>query len=104
MKNPSQDLIEWRRFGHWRANANKVRFAAFALWRTQEDSRLNEMVRECVYGGGDAHLALEQAFRRESAVALELIVKAVIAQNSKQKAQILQQTVFLRHMTYRSFG
>ena len=37
------------------------------------------MVRESAYTGGDAGLALTEAFRRESAIALELVVKAVIA-------------------------
>lgn len=45
----------------------------------QNDSRLVEMAKECNHSGGDCTLATFAAFRRESAVALELIVKAVIA-------------------------
>jgi len=74
-----QDVIEWRRLGHWSTSAEKARIAAFVLWHTREESRLSEMVHECSYSGGDAGLALVEAFRRESAIALELVVKAVIA-------------------------
>ena len=74
-----QDVIEWRRLGHWSTSAKKAHFAAFVLWHMREESRLSEMVHECTYAGGDAELSLVEAFRRESAIALELIVKAVIA-------------------------
>ena len=74
-----QDVIEWRRYGHWSTPAKKAHFAAFVLWHGMEESRLSEMVRESAYTGGDAGLALSQAFQRESAIALELVVKAVIA-------------------------
>ena len=74
-----QDVIEWRRYGHWSTSAKKAHFAAFVLWHGMEESRLSEMVRESAYTGGDAGLALHQAFQRESAIALELVVKAVIA-------------------------
>ena len=66
-----QDVIEWRRYGHWSTSAKKAHFAAFVLWHGMEESRLSEMVRESAYTGGDAGLALRQAFQRESAIALE---------------------------------
>jgi hypothetical protein len=74
-----KDVFEWRRYGHWHTSAAKARFAAFVLWHMQDDSRLTEMAHECGHQGGDANLGVHEAFRRESAVALELIVKAVIA-------------------------
>ena len=82
MKKPwsiEQDVIEWRRYGHWSTSAEKPHFVAFVLWHGMEESRLSEMVRESAYTGGDAGLALREAFQRESAIALELVVKAVIA-------------------------
>jgi hypothetical protein len=79
MMGNEQRVFEWRRFGHWKRSAEKARFAAFVLWEMLDGSRLEKVVRECAYTGGDAHLAVIEAFRRESAVALELIVKAVIA-------------------------
>jgi hypothetical protein len=79
-----QNVLEWRRFGHWTTKAKKAHFAAFALWHMLQDaSRLSEIVRECAYTGGDAVDAVGEAFRRESAVALELVIKAVIARNYK---------------------
>lgn len=80
-----QDLIKWRRYGHWCTTARKAHFAAFVLWRVLEDSRIDEIVHECAYTGGDAALAVMEAFQRESAIALELIIKAVIARNYKAR-------------------
>ena len=74
-----QRVFEWRRFGHWRTSAEKARLSAFLLWRMRDPRRLAEAVAECAYDHGDAELAALEGFRRESAVALELIVKAVIA-------------------------
>jgi hypothetical protein len=74
-----QDVFEWRRFGHWASSAAKARFSAFVLSHTQNYSRLTEMVNVSNHQSGDADLALVEAFKRESAVALELVVKAVIA-------------------------
>ena len=74
-----KDVFEWRRFGHWNSSAAKARFSAFLLWKMLGDSRLSEMAHECNHGSGDFDLAVFEAFRRESAVALELVVKAVIA-------------------------
>jgi len=74
-----RDVFEWRRYGHWSSSAQKARFAAFALWRLHDKSRLDEAIRECDYPSGDASLAVTEAFDRESAVAMELIIKAVIA-------------------------
>jgi len=82
-------VFEWRRFGHWNTSAEKARFAAFVLWQ-MSGSRLQEVVIECGYTAGDATPAVHEAFRRESAVALELMIKAVIAhklQASRADAQ-----------------
>ena len=74
-----QNVLEWRRFGHWKASAEKAHLSAFLLWRMLDSRRLAEAVAECAYNHGDAELAALEGFRRESAAALELIVKAVIA-------------------------
>jgi hypothetical protein len=81
-----RDLYEWRRFGHWDSTAAKARFAAYVLWRMREGSLHAEMARECGHENGDADLALLEAFRRESATALELVVKAAIA--SRLRARV----------------
>jgi hypothetical protein len=80
-----RDIFEWRKFGHWDSSAAKARFAAYVLWCMQDISRHADLARECGHGSGDASLALSEAFRRESAIALELVVKAVIA--SKLRAR-----------------
>lgn len=74
-----KDVFEWRRFGHWRTSAAKARFSAYVLWHMREDSRLSEMAQDCGHLAGDYALGISEAFCRESAVALELVVKAVIA-------------------------
>jgi hypothetical protein len=80
-----RDLFEWRRLGHWDSAAAKARFAAYVLWRMRDTSLHAEMVKECGHESDDAGLALLEAFRRESAVALELVVKAVIASKLRAK-------------------
>ena len=74
-----QNIIDWRRYGHWDSSAKKARLSAFLLWQTQESGKLAALQRDAGYPSGDASLALSEGFRRESAVALELIIKAVIA-------------------------
>jgi hypothetical protein len=80
-----RDVFEWRKFSHWDSNAAKARFAAYVLWRMRDISRHADLARECGHGRGDTGLALSEAFQRESAIALELVVKAVIA--SKLRAR-----------------
>ena len=81
-----KDLFEWRRFGHWRTSAAKARFSAYVLWHMQDDSQLIDMARESGHLGGDYTLGVSEGFRRESAIALELIVKAVIAKALEAQA------------------
>jgi hypothetical protein len=76
-----RDVFEWRRFGHWESSAAKARFAAFVLWHIAHDSRYAKLTHAAGHKSDDAGLGLFEAFRRESAVALELVVKAVIASN-----------------------
>ena len=75
----AKDVIEWRRFGHWNSSAAKARFSAFVLWNLRGDALIGKMADECGHQRGDEDLAVSEAFRRESAVALELVIKAVIA-------------------------
>lgn len=80
-----KDVFEWRRFGHWRTSAEKARFTAFLLWQMEDSTKLNDVIRQCNYPNGDADLAVAEAFHRESAIALELIIKAVIAEQMKAR-------------------
>lgn len=74
-----QSVFDWRRYSHWETSAEKARLAAFVLWQYIGARELAELTRELGYATEDARLAIREGFRRESAVALELIVKAVIA-------------------------
>jgi hypothetical protein len=74
-----QSVFDWLRYGHWETSAEKARLAAFVLWQYIGARELAELTRELGYATEDARLAMREGFRRESAVALELIVKAVIA-------------------------
>jgi hypothetical protein len=80
---PEQSTFEWRRFGHWESTAEKARLSAFLLWHSCEPKRISALQRDANYPSADAGLALMEGFRRESSVALELIVKAVIAERLK---------------------
>ncbi|MEO8381289.1 MAG: hypothetical protein ABI779_16645 [Acidobacteriota bacterium] len=78
-----RNVFEWRRFGHWDSSAAKARLSAFVLWKSIDRSA--ELGAECGHHGGDAGLALGEAFSRESAIAIELIVKAVIARRMQKR-------------------
>lgn len=77
-----QSTFEWRRIApaHFWAKASNARFSAATLWHLREDdAAVQAIISEAGYGG-TPHIAYVEAFRREAAIALELIVKAVIAQ------------------------
>jgi len=74
-----QSTFDWRRYGHWSTTADKARLVAFLLWHSRDPARVAQLETDAGYSGGDTGLALSEGFARESAVALELIVKAVIA-------------------------
>src|SRR6185437_5771901 len=80
-----RDVFEWRRFGHWASSAEKARFAAYVLWRARDEATLGPIIRDFAYENGDTSLAVSEAFRRESAIALELIIKAVIAEQMRAR-------------------
>lgn len=92
-----RDVFEWRRFGHWATRAEKARFAAYLLWYSRDTARLNDVIQQCRYTNGDADLAVIEAFRRESAVALELIVKAVIAMRLERREASSDERVPANH-------
>lgn len=75
-----QSLFEWRRLATawWYGKADNARFAALALAQLTDDAALK--VAEVVNYHGTTSVALNEAFLREASIALELIVKAVIAQ------------------------
>jgi hypothetical protein len=78
------DLFNWRAFGHWQSSAAKARFAAFVLWHMADERLYGELAQACSQGG-DAGQALFESFRRECAVSLELVVKAVIARQLRER-------------------
>jgi HEPN domain-containing protein len=80
-----QSTFDWCRYGHWNTSAEKARLSAFLLWQTCERDKLAALQNEAHYTNGDADLALLEGFRRESAVALELIIKAVIAEQFRRR-------------------
>ena len=84
-KSHEQDMIEWRRYGHWDSSAAKARFAAFALWHLWKSGAYAEFETASGHTSGDAGMGIIEAFRRESAIALELVVKAVIAKNMRDR-------------------
>ena len=63
---------------HYRAKADNARFAAYLLSQLSPADWLPAAAAEVGYHG-TAAIALKEAFSREAALALELIVKAVIA-------------------------
>jgi hypothetical protein len=73
------------RYGHWGPHAERARLAAYVLWRVAGDrtGRLTALWHDARYSYGDAGIAMLDGFRRESAVAIELIIKAVIAEQLK---------------------
>lgn len=81
-----RNVFEWRRYGHWDSSAAKARFSAYVLWRMRDASLHSEFAQQCGHARGDAGLALLESFRRESAIALELVVKAVIASRLRARA------------------
>jgi hypothetical protein len=74
---PSIHDIRRRAPMHFFAKADNARFAAFAVWSIR-DSDATETAKKLGYGGMTA-IALSECFLRESALALELCIKAVIA-------------------------
>jgi hypothetical protein len=74
-------LLEMRRKAplHFFAKADNARFVAYALWRGISAECLS-LAATCSGYGGTPFVATGEAFNRESALALELIIKAVIAQ------------------------
>jgi hypothetical protein len=81
-----KNVFEWRRFGHWDTGAKKARLSAYALWTLCDQTSHAALATQCNHQGDDVALALHEAFRRESAIALELVIKAVIARKLRDRA------------------
>ena len=75
-----QSIFEWRRLavGHWASRAENARLSACFLWQSRQPEETAAAVALCDYGGSP-EVALSESYMRESAIALELIIKAVIA-------------------------
>ncbi len=63
---------------HFLAKADNARFSASLIWDAMEGDHRDHASN--VSYGGDPSIALQEAFRREASISLELIVKAVVAQ------------------------
>lgn len=63
---------------HYLAKAGNARFAASLLWNLQGSG--HKGLEDVVPFGGSPDVAIIEAFRRETAFALESIIKAVVAQ------------------------
>ncbi|MFO1099566.1 MAG: hypothetical protein U1E81_15210 [Xanthobacteraceae bacterium] len=63
---------------HYEVKADNARFSAYLLWKMSNDDN-QKLAAELGYAGTPRG-ALIEAFRREAAIALELMIKAVIAQ------------------------
>jgi hypothetical protein len=76
-----QSTFEWRRIApaHFSAKAGNARLSAAALWRLQHGEELTAIAGEVGFNFTPS-IAYHEAFLREASVALELIIKAVIAQ------------------------
>lgn len=74
---------------HYWAKADNARFSAYVLWRARSEAQTN--AKQVIGYGGSPEIALHETFLREAAIALELIIKAVIAQRIElgcAKAQV----------------
>ncbi len=78
-----RNTFEWRRIApaHWSGRAANARLSAAAMWQLQDDGDFARAVPASVGYGGTPSIAYSEAFHREAGVALELIIKAVIAQH-----------------------
>jgi hypothetical protein len=65
---------------HFMAKADNARFVAYVL-NQGLSAECTSRIKAAANYGGTPQVAMFEAFRREAAIALELIVKAVIAQN-----------------------
>jgi hypothetical protein len=63
---------------HHLARAENARFAAYFLWTADRDAQ--RYCAEQIGYGGDPRTPMAEAFYREASLALELIIKAVVAQ------------------------
>jgi hypothetical protein len=68
---------------HWWARAENARLTTFLLWQLQNDAAAKAVATECGYYGTPS-IALFEAFLREAAVSLELVIKAAIAWKLKE--------------------
>lgn len=77
-----QSTFEWRRIAPagWLLRAANARLSAATLWHLRDDGEFVRVILADVGYGGTPGIAYSEAFQREAAVALELIVKGVIAQ------------------------
>jgi hypothetical protein len=92
-----QSTFDWRRYGHWDTSVEKAHLSAFVLWQARESTRLAALQRDRHYSGGDADLAMLEGFGRESAVAVELIIKAVIAKQLRLRYAAVSERVPVTH-------
>ena len=71
---------------HFEAKADNARYAAYAMHSLDKEVAVR-FANDIDYGGTPS-IALNESFLREAAIALELIVKAVIAQRIESRTSI----------------
>ena len=81
MGKETLSTFKWRRLatGWWYSRAKNARFAALALAKLCDEDIAVKFAKDTDYDGTPS-IALYEAFSREAAISLELIIKAVIAQ------------------------
>jgi hypothetical protein len=82
---------------HFEARADNARFIAYMLYSTLPAELVGRLAESAPYGGSP-EIAMFEGFSREAALALELIVKAVIAQ--KLELQVAPKGVDMIRMTH----
>jgi hypothetical protein len=82
-----QSTFEWRRIApfHWVARAENARLSAAAMWHLQDGGDFAQTIPTNVGYRGTPSIAYAEAFFREAAIALELMIKGVIAQQMEMR-------------------
>lgn len=64
---------------HFAQRAENARFSSYVLWNALEARDVSALADASRYGGAPS-IALREAFNREASIAIELVIKSVIAQ------------------------
>jgi hypothetical protein len=87
---------------HW-ARAENARYCAFVLWSFPKRHAAKAKAKAKIAYGGTPAVALDEAYKRKAALALELIIKA-LPSASRFKAKRAVKRRFPTFTTFRSSG